>query len=169
LALAGIFFYLKFMRRRSLSHDYVQPPVFIETELNVLQLGRLGIDLSREQNHDIAGKAGETIATLLIELPYRFELLGYLSDSQIRFVCGELDSLFEQQEFCAQCECWSCYDDTSPFEFAAYNATWMVSFLYDDTPGRGKELFKSRVQIPIHPGRYDEWRLPRMVEEVLTG
>jgi hypothetical protein len=168
LALAGVFFYLKFMRRRSLSPDYVQPPVFIEADLNGLQLGRLGIDLDMELNLDVEGKAGDTIPPLLINFPYRFELLGYLSDAQILFVCGELDSLFEQQEFCAQCESWSHYEDTTAYDFAVYNAAWMLSFLNDKPAGSISHLFKDRVTIPPHPGRYDEWRLPKMIEEVLA-
>lgn len=48
-----------------------------------------------------------------------------MTDADIRSICWELDEIFENQEFCAQCESWSYYD-TEPEDFAIGTATTML-------------------------------------------
>jgi len=117
ILLAPIFFWEKYMRRRINSEDF--EPVVLEVDFNdPISILRAGFDLHRQANSDIDEDIVGAVSDALSKHPMRAELFPHLDDRQIRSICSELDGIFENQEFCAQCEAWSYYDDASPEDFA---------------------------------------------------
>src|SRR5690606_4291867 len=136
--------------------------------LNILQLAAFGMYLDRELNSDIDGKAKDTIPAILIEHPLRKHLFGDLSELQIHYYCSQLDQTFERQEYCAQCESWSYFDEEEgAAEFALGNAAWlmdMVQHVPINSPSDGEQ---GHIQLPTRPAHYDNWALPKLIETVI--
>jgi len=124
IVLGAVFFWGKYMRRQVLAEDFEPdiPPVYFDDFLSVL---RAGFSLHRQENVDIDGDVVGSVSDILSKHPRRQELFGNLTDSDIRNICWELDEIFENQEFCAQCESWSYYD-AEPEDFAVGVASTML-------------------------------------------
>ena len=116
ILLAPIFFWAKYMRRRINTEGF--EPVVPEVDFNdPISILRAGFDLQRQVNSDVDGDVVSAVSDILAKHPMRTELFPYLNDQQIREICSELDEIFENQEFCAQCESWTHYDQ-GPEDFA---------------------------------------------------
>ena len=124
IVLGAVFFWGKYMRRQVLAEDFEPdiPPVDFDDFLSVL---RAGFSLHRQENVDIDGDVVGSVSDILSKHPRRQELFGNLTDSDIRNICWELDEIFENQEFCAQCESWSYYD-AEPEDFTVGVASTML-------------------------------------------
>jgi len=109
ILLAAIFFWEKYMRRRISSKDFVLkvPEVDLNDPISVL---RAGFELNDQANSDIDGNAAIAISALILENPKRDELIPHLPDTEVKYICSDLDEMFENQEFCAQCKSWTYYD-----------------------------------------------------------
>jgi len=124
------------MRRRVNSEGFepVVPKVDFNDPISII---RAGFDLHRQANSDIEGDAVGAVSNVLSKHPMRAELFPHLDDREIRSICSELDKIFENQEFCAQCESWSYYDgDAGPEDFAI-NATSDMLWLEGEDLGLG--------------------------------
>ncbi len=123
--LAPIFFWAKYLRRRINCEGF--KPVVPEVDYgDIGSIFRAGFDLHRQANSDIEGDIVGAVLNILSKHPMRSSLFPCLSDAQIRSICGELDSMFDNQEYCALCEAWSYYDDTCPEDFAIEAAVEML-------------------------------------------
>jgi len=124
ILLAPIFFWGKYERRKINTEGFepVVPEVDFSDPISII---RAGFDLHRQANSDIDGDVVGTVSDILSRHPMRGELFPHLSDEQIRSICSELDDIFENQEFCAQCESWSYYDE-GPEDFAINVADTML-------------------------------------------
>lgn len=124
ILLAPILFWAKYTRRKINTEGF--EPVVPEVDFNDLgSIFRAGFDLRRQENSDIEGDVVAAVSDILSKHPMRAELFPHLDDKQIRSVCNELDEIFENQEFCAQCESWSHYD-AGPEDFAIDTANTML-------------------------------------------
>lgn len=124
ILLSAGYFWLKYLRRQINLEDFQLdvPEVDLNDPIEIL---RVGFDLHRQANRDIENDASGKISELLIKHPKRRELFDQLSDEEIKDICYSLNEMFENQEFCAQCECWSYYEDP-PEEFAIRAASDML-------------------------------------------
>lgn len=104
------------MRRRINTEGF--KPVIPDVDFNdPISILRAGFGLHRQANSDIEGNVVAAVSDILVKHPARAKLFPHLSDQQIKYTCFELDKIFENQEFCAQCESWSHYEK-GPEEFA---------------------------------------------------
>lgn len=109
ILLATVFFWAKYMRRKINTEGY--KPVIPKVDFNdPMSISRVGFDLHRQANSDIDGDIIGAVSNLISRHPMRSEIFPHLSNEQIVDICSELDNIFENQEFCAQCESWSYYD-----------------------------------------------------------
>ncbi len=147
VVLGVVFFYGKYIRRQVLTEDFEPdiPPVDFDDFLSVL---RAGFSLHRQENADVDGDVIGSVSDILFKHPRRQELFGNLTDSDIRSICWKLNEIFENQEFCAQCESWSYYD-AEPEDFAIGVAgimLWLrgsrigMSWFSDICRGRDREV-----------------------------
>ena len=124
ILLAPIFFWAKYMRRKINTEGF--QPVVLDVDFNdPVSILRAGFDLHRQANSDINGDSVNAVSNTLTNHPLRAELFPCLEDWEIRAVCYGLDKIFENQEFCAECESWSYYD-SEPEEFAINVANEML-------------------------------------------
>ncbi len=127
LLLAPIFFYAKYMRRNVNTEGFklTIPEVDFSDPVSIL---RAGFDLQRQANSDISGDVVTAVSDILATHPLRAELFSHLTTDQIIDICTELNNIFENQEYCAQCESCSHYDgyDAEPEEFAIDTANEML-------------------------------------------
>ena len=124
ILLAPIFFWAKYMRRNINTEGF--EPVIPEINFNDPgSILRAGFDLYRQVNSDVGGDIVGAVSDALSEHPMRAKLFPNLGDQEIRYICSELDEIFENQEFCAQCESWSHYED-GPEDFAINVADTML-------------------------------------------
>jgi len=120
LFLAPVFFLGKYLRRKINTEDF--EPVVGEVDLNdPISVIRTGFDLHKQANSDIEEDVVGAISEALSKHPVRDKLFPHLDETQTKSVLRELDDMFENQEFCAQCEAWSHYD-SEPEEFAISTA-----------------------------------------------
>ena len=125
ILLGPIYFYGKYMRR-NVNVEGFEPDVPEWSDDDPLSILRAGFSMRRQLYSDIEGNAVGKISDALSNHPMRGKLFPHLNNGDIRKICWELDEIFENKEFCAQCESWSHYDAESPEEFAIDTATTML-------------------------------------------
>lgn len=109
IVLGTVFFWGKYLRRQKLTDDF-QPDV-PEVDFNdPISILSAGFSIHRQENADIDGDVVSSVADILSKHPKRSELFGHLTDINIKNICIKLEEIFENQEYCAQCEAWSYYD-----------------------------------------------------------
>lgn len=124
ILLAPIFFWAKYMRRKINTKDFelVIPEVDFSDPHSILGTW---FYLHKQANSDVDGDAVGAVSDVLSKHLMRAELFPHLNDREIRNICSELDEIFENQEFCAQCESWSYYY-AGPEDFAIGVAETML-------------------------------------------
>lgn len=125
ILLAPIYFYGKYMRR-NINVEGFEPVVPPWSDDDPLSIIRAGFSIHDQVNADFTGNAVKAISAALSNHSMREKLFPHLDNSEIKNICRELDEIFENQEFCAQCESWSYYDAKTPEEFAIDAATTML-------------------------------------------
>lgn len=125
ILLAPIYFYSKYMRR-NINIEGFEPVVPPWSDDDPLSIFRAGFSIHDQVNADVDGNAPGIISDALSNHPMRGKLFPHLEDSKIKDICRELDDMFENQEFCAECESWSYYEAKTPEEFAIEAAAMML-------------------------------------------
>jgi hypothetical protein len=124
ILLAPVFFWAKYTRRK-INLEGFEPDVQ-EVDFNdPISILRAGFDLQRQANSDIDGDIVGAVSDTISRHPKRNEFFPHLTDEQIQNICNELNNIFENQEYCAQCEAWSYYDQ-DPKDFAINIADSML-------------------------------------------
>lgn len=142
IVLLGLFFFQsKYDRRKIANNLYKEiPPDFSHP----LAPAKWFFQNAREANSEIEGGIEEFVSETIINNPRRLEFFPLLSDSQIKGYVSAFNKIFENQEYCARCECWSYYD-TPPEEFAKETCADMIrllSFVTEYSYGRDRLLFQ---------------------------
>ena len=135
IALAVVFFWLKYMRRKAMRQDFQPTPPRPLDPRNPFDVVGLVWEIKLDGNGDISGQGASGIAQLLKDHCLRSKLFGTLSDDMISGACAELEDLFVNQEWCAHCENWSYFDDPDPENFAFQQATLFLD-LIEEWPSR---------------------------------
>jgi len=117
ILLAPIYFFGKYVRRNVNSKDF-KPVIPKFDPKDPFSIIRIAFSINRQANSDIEGDAPSAISEIITKHPMRNQLFPNLKDTEISNICWELDNIFENQEYCAQCESWSLYDTKNPEEFA---------------------------------------------------
>lgn len=125
ILLAPVFFWGKYVRRKINFENFepVTQKIDFDDPLSIL---RAAFDLQRQSNSDIEGDVVDSVSDILSKHSGRNIFFPHLGDNQIYSICGQLNSMFENQEYCAQCEAWSYYDEESPEDFAIKTAETML-------------------------------------------
>lgn len=105
-------------------HRVIEPELKPE-EPSWLTILRWSFAQAREEFSDIEGDIVGFVTSKILESPVRKNFFPYLGDKKIERICAELNKMFENQEFCAQCESWSYYQ-IEPEEFQFFVAADMI-------------------------------------------
>lgn len=125
ILLAPVFFWAKYLRR-NINFENFEPAtqkIDFDDPLSIL---KAVFDLQRQSNSDIEGNVVNSVSDILSKHSRRNIFFSHLDDNQIYSICSQLNSMFENQEYCAQCEAWSYYDEESPEDFAIKTAETML-------------------------------------------
>lgn len=124
---AVIFFWMKFNHRQCLEPNYQPPDLPEGTEsASSLELLQFIFQAQRDANADSDGDAVKVTMRVLASHPQRWKLFSELQDELLERIAHALEKMFENQEFCAQCESWSYYDALTAEDFAISAATDML-------------------------------------------
>jgi len=126
ILLSAVFFWVKY-KRRKINTDGFEPDILDVDFNDPISILRAGFDLHRQLNSDVEGDIVGAVTDILSKYPMRIAYFPHLNKNRISSICSILNDIFENQEFCAQCESWSYYD--SGLEDFTINATDTMLYL----------------------------------------